>query len=164
MRFDRGNRLALGWSAAAVAAGLLTGCGAVETGLKPDAARQLQARVLEVTQASSQSDPAAALKALDGLDAELAAAQARGDISEERRRSIATIATAVRADLQDAVAAAEKAAAEKAAAGQTANEQGGTQTPPPAVQEPAPAPVPEPQPQEAGKDDDKRDDKGKGND
>jgi len=117
-----------------------------------------------VTQASSQSDPAAALKALDGLDAELAAAQARGDISEERRRSIATIATAVRADLQDAVAAAEKAAAEKAAAGQTANEQGGTQTPPPAVQEPAPAPVPEPQPQGAGKDDDKRDDKGKGND
>lgn len=159
MRFSRGNRLALGWSAALVAAGLLTGCAAAETGLQRDTARQLQARVLEVTQASSQSDPAAALTALDGLEAELEAAQARGGISEERRRSITTIATAVRADLEDAIAAAEKAAAEKAAA-----EQAATQTPPPAAQEPAPAPAPEPQQQEAGKDDDKRDDKGKGND
>lgn len=169
MRFNRGSRLALGWSAALVAAGLLTGCAAAETGLQRDAARQLQARVLEVTQASSQSDPAAALKALDGLEAELEAAQARGDISEERRRSITTIATAVRADLEDAVAAAEqaaadKAAADKAAAEQAPAEQSATQAPPPAVQEPAPAPEPEPQPQEADKDDGKRDDKGKGND
>lgn len=162
MRSNRGNRLALGWSAALVAASLLTGCAAAETGLQRDAARQLQARVLEVTQASSQSDPAAALTALDGLEAELEAAQARGDISEERRRSITTIATAVRADLEDAIAAAEKAAAEKAAAEQAPAEQAAAQTSPPAVQELAPAPAP--RPQEADKDDDTRDDKGKGND
>lgn len=173
MSSNRGNRLALGWSAVMVAASLLTGCATAETGLQRDAARQLQARVLEVTQASSLGDPGGALKALDGLEAELEAAQARGDISEERRRSITTIATAVRADLEDAVAAAERAATEKAAAenaaadkaaAEQAAEEAAPQAPPPAVQEPAPAPAPAPEPQEADKDDDKRADKGKGND
>lgn len=158
MRLNGGNRLGLGWLAAVVAAGLLTGCAATETGLHRDAARQLQARVLEVTQASSQSDPAGALKALDSLEAELEAAQARGDVSDERRRSITTIATAVRADLEDAVAAAERAAADKAAEeARIAAEQAAAATPPPAVEAPALAPAPE-----AGKDDDKKDNEGKG--
>ncbi|MEQ7735940.1 FIMAH domain-containing protein, partial [Escherichia coli] len=116
-----------GYIAALLTAGMVTGCGTGGSGLERDAARQLQARVLEVTQASSQNDPNAALKALEGLETELAAAQQRGDISEERRRSITTIATAVRADLKDAVAAAElaaaKAAEEKSAAEKAAAEQ-----------------------------------------
>ncbi|ADX72316.1 hypothetical protein Asphe3_11340 [Pseudarthrobacter phenanthrenivorans Sphe3] len=158
------RRILLGISAALLAAGLLGGCGANETGLQRDAARQLQARVLEVTQASSQNDPAAALKALEGLEAELDAAQAEGKISEDRRRSINTVVTAVRADLNEAVAAAEKAAADKAAEeARIAQEQAAAETPPPAVQTPAPAPVPVPAPAPApAPEADKKDNEGKG--
>ncbi|WP_240720133.1 hypothetical protein [Pseudarthrobacter sp. NamB4] len=168
------GRPALGWSAALLAAALLGGCGTAETGLQRDAARQLQARVLEVAQASSQDDPAAALRALEGLEAELESAQSEGRISEERRRSITTIATAVRADLNEAVAAAEKAAADKAAEEERiAAEKAAAEAPPPAVEVPAPAPAPAPVPvappapaPEADKDDDKKgnEGKGKGND
>ncbi|MFD5277144.1 FIMAH domain-containing protein [Pseudarthrobacter sp. NPDC058362] len=94
-------------SAVLTATLLLTGCGQAETGLERDTARQLQARVLEITQASSQNKPEAALKALDGLEAELRAAKDSGRITEERHRSITTIATAVRADLDRAIAAAK---------------------------------------------------------
>lgn len=172
------NRTGHVFAGAVLAAGLLGGCGAQETGLERDAARQLQARVLEVTQASSQNDPAAALKALEGLEAELQATQERGDISAERRRSITTIATAVRADLEDAVAAAQaaaaaaaaKAAEEKAAADQAAAAAQAAQAPPPAPEAPAPA-APQPQPQQGntgqdqGEEDDRNDgQKGKGRD
>ncbi|GAB5079564.1 hypothetical protein [Arthrobacter sp. AD-310] len=153
------TRVVVGLAAAALTAGSVAGCGTGETGLKRDTARQLQARVLEVTQASSQNDPNGALKALEGLEAELAEAQDRGDISEERHRSITTIATAVRADLEDAIAAAEQAAKEKAAA-----EQAATQSPVPEV--PAPAAT---QPADSGQDQGngapgKGEDKGKGKD
>ena len=145
-------------SAAVLAAALLSGCATTEAGLEREAARQLQARVLEVTQASSENDPAAALKALEGLEAELEAAQSEGQISEDRRRSITTIATAVRAELNGAIAAAEKAAADKAAEeARIAAEQAAAATPPPAAEAPAPAPGPE-----AEKDDDKKDNEGKG--
>jgi hypothetical protein len=145
-------------SAAVLAAALLSGCATTEAGLEREAARQLQARVLEVTQASSENDPAAALKALEGLEAELEAAQSEGQISEDRRRSITTIATAVRAKLNGAIAAAEKAAADKAAEeARIAAEQAAAATPPPAAEAPAPAPGPE-----AEKDDDKKDNEGKG--
>jgi hypothetical protein len=86
---------------------LLTGCAQAETGLERDTARQLQARVLEITQASSQNKPEAALKALDGLEAELREARDSGRITEERHRGIATITSAVRADLERAIAAAK---------------------------------------------------------
>ncbi|HET7782839.1 hypothetical protein [Pseudarthrobacter sp. GA104] len=153
---DRGRQSVLGFSAVLLAAGLLSGCGTADTGLQRSAARQLQARVLEVTQASSQDNPAAALKALEGLEAELEAAQTGGRISEERRRSITTIAAAVRADLNDAVAAAaaDKAAAEE----QAAKETQAAETRAPAVETPAPAPVPE---TSTGKKDNEG--KGKGN-
>ncbi|MFJ6347719.1 hypothetical protein ACIQLM_19570 [Pseudarthrobacter oxydans] len=155
-----GRASVLAWSGAIVTAALLTGCGTTEAGLEREAARQLQARVLEVTQASSENDPAAALLALEGLEAELEAAQSEGQISQERRRSITSIATAVRADLNEAIAAAEKAAADKAAEeARIAAEQAAAATPPPAVEAPAPAPAPAP---EAGKDDDKKDNEGKG--
>lgn len=86
---------------------LLTGCAQAETGLERDTARQLQARVLEITQASSQNKPEAALKALDGLEAELREARDSGRITEERHRGIATITSAIRADLERAIAAAK---------------------------------------------------------
>ena len=148
----------LACSAAVLAAALLSGCATTEAGLEREAARQLQARVLEVTQASSENDPAAALRALEGLEAELEAAQSEGQISEDRRRSITTIATAVRAELNGAIAAAEKAAADKAAEeARIAAEQAAAATRPPAAEAPAPAPGPE-----AEKDDDKKDNEGKG--
>lgn len=157
------SRLATGCAAALLAAGLVAGCGTGGSGLEQDAARQLQARVLEVTQASSQNDPTAALKALEGLETELAAAQLRGDISEERRRSITTIATAVRADLEDAAElSAAKAAEEKAAAEQSAT------TPSPTPEAPAPAAT-QPQQGNSGQEQDrdaenKGGEKGKGKD
>lgn len=92
---------------AVLAVTLLTGCAQAETGLERDTARQLQARVLEITQASSQNKPEAALKALDGLEAELREARDSGRITEERHRGIATITSAVRADLERAIAAAK---------------------------------------------------------
>lgn len=157
--------MVLGWSAALLAAGLLSGCGTNDSGLQRDAARQLQARVLEVTQASSQNDPGGALKALEGLEAELQAAQAKGQISEDRRRSITTIATAVRADLDDAVAAAQaaadKAAADKAVADQAAAAAAAAAAP---VETPAPSPEPEPEPAPEPDRDDKKGGKGKGSD
>jgi hypothetical protein len=166
-----GRKLVVACSAGLLAAGLLIGCGTADAGLQREAARQLQARVLEVTQASSQNDPAAALQALQGMEAELEAAQAEGRISEERRRSITTIATAVRADLNEAIAA-EKAAADKAAADKAAEEEriaaekAAAETPPPAAEVPAPAPVPEPAPAPApapaAGNDDKKDNEGKG--
>ena len=154
---SRGRQAVLGFSAVLLAAGLLTGCGTADTGLRREAARQLQARVLEVTQASSQNNPVAALKALEGLEAELEAAQAEGRISEERRRSITTIATAVRADLNEAIAA-QKAAADKAAEEERiAKESAAAQASAPAVETPAPAPAPAPEGSNS-----KRDNAGKG--
>lgn len=128
------GRLLLAGAAALLTATLLNACAAPGNGLQREAATQLQARVLEVTQASSQNDPVSALKALDGLDADLSAAKAKGQVSEERRRSITTVATAVRADLDEAVAA--QAAAAKAAEDARIAAAQAAQTPPPA---PAPA-------------------------
>lgn len=95
------------WIGAVLAVTLLTGCAQAETGLERDTARQLQARVLEITQASSQNKPETALKALDGLEAELREARDSGRITEERHRGITAITTAVRADLERAIAAAK---------------------------------------------------------
>lgn len=111
----RTARLFLGGTALMLSAVLLGGCAASGNGLQRDLATQLQARVLEVTQASSQNDPASALKALDGLESDLSAGQAKGRVSEERRRNIATVASAVRADLTEALAAQQAKAAEQAA-------------------------------------------------
>lgn len=94
----------------------LASCGPVETGLQRDAARQLQERVLRVSQAAAANDHPTALQALDSLDAELALVSSDGRVSEERRQRILTIITAVRADLAAAIEAAETAAAAKTAA------------------------------------------------
>ena len=125
---------------------MLSGCATNSNGLQREVATQLQARVLEVTQASSRNDPASALKALDGLEADLSAAQAKGKVSEERRRSITTVATAVRADLKDVIEAQQAAATKAAEDARIAAEQAASQSPSPAPEptsaQPAPAPDP----------------------
>jgi hypothetical protein len=100
-------------------ASALVACAPVDSGLQRDAARQLQERVLGVSQAAAGNDPAGALSALERLEADLAAASSSGQVSEDRRRSIMTAVAAVRADLVASKAAADaaaKAAAEAAAA------------------------------------------------
>ncbi|MGY4540733.1 hypothetical protein ACVWY0_000639 [Arthrobacter sp. UYNi723] len=101
-------------AAAFLLAGSLAACGPAETGLQRDASRQLQERVLGVSQAAAHNDPAGGLAALDRLEADLASAAGTGQVSEERRRSITTAATAVRADLTEAKALADAAVAKAA--------------------------------------------------
>lgn len=153
-----------------VLVGTLAACGPADSGLKKDTARQFQERVLAVTQAAAGNDPAAALSALDGLEADVAAAADRGDVSEDRRRSITTATAAVRADLTQALAAAvaaaatakakaaEEAAAQKQAEADAAAEAAASNPAPV-----APAPVPAPAPaEEGGENDNKGKGKGKG--
>lgn len=111
---------------AGVLAAVLAGCG-VAPDLKHDAAQQLQARVLTVSQSAAGNDPAGALRTLDELVTQLDASAANGDVSFKRHQTIMSAITAVRADLTAAQAAAAAAAAETSA---------------PAVVVPAPAPVP----------------------
>ncbi|MET3203483.1 MULTISPECIES: hypothetical protein [unclassified Arthrobacter] len=94
----------------------LAACGPAETGLERDSARQLQERVLRVSQAAAANDLSGGLAALESLEADLASAVGSGGVTEERRRSITTAAAAVRADLTAAKAEADAAAAAKAAA------------------------------------------------
>jgi hypothetical protein len=110
-------------AAALMLTGSLAACGPADSGLKQDTAVQLQQRVLSVSQAAAGNDPTGALTALAALEADLAAATSRGTVSDDRRRSIMTAAAAVRADLDEAVAAAAAAkAAEDAAAAKTAED------------------------------------------
>jgi hypothetical protein len=138
------RHLAAARAMAAGAALLLTAslaaCGPADTGLQPDAARQLQQRVLGVTQAAAGNDPAGGLAALDSLEADLASAVGNGQVSEDRRRSIMTAATAVRADLAAAKAVADAAAAKAAAEAAAAQEQAEAEAAAQAAKE-APAPA-----------------------
>ena len=115
------------WTRAAAAALLLAGplaaCGPADTGLKLDAARQLQERVMGVSQAAAANDAAGGLAALDALEADLSAAVGNGQVSDERRRSIMTAAAAVRADLTAVKALADAAAAKAAQEAAAAQEQ-----------------------------------------
>lgn len=111
------RRRAPGIRASAALAGCLlavglAGCAGPAPELEDNAAAQLQQRVLAVTSAAAGSDPATALKSLDGLASELDAAAAAGQVSFRRHQSITVAINAVRADL---TAAAKKAAAEKPA-------------------------------------------------
>ncbi|MDQ0802063.1 hypothetical protein [Arthrobacter sp. SLBN-112] len=140
LRWTAVVRLAVAGSAALLAAALLGACASPGTGLQREAATQFQARVLEVTQAASQDDPASALKALDGLESDLSAAAAKGQVSEERSHSITTVASAVRADLNDAVAAQQAAA--KAAEDARTAAQKAAQSPSATADAPASQPAP----------------------
>jgi hypothetical protein len=107
-------------AAALLLAGALAACGPADSGLKQDTAAQLQQRVLKVSQAAAGNDPTGALDELTALEADLAAATGDGSVSDDRRRSIVTAVAAVRADLNDVLAAEAAAArtAEEAAAAQ----------------------------------------------
>lgn len=115
---------------AGVLAAVLAGCGPAPD-LKNDAARQLQARVLTVSQSAAGNDPAGALRTLDELVSQLDASAANGDVSFKRHQSIMSAINAVRADLTAAQAAAAQAAAAAAP----------SDTAPPATEAPAPSPA-----------------------
>ncbi|XAS64907.1 mucin-associated surface protein [Micrococcaceae bacterium Sec5.8] len=106
------GRLLLG---AVMTAGMLAGCTAAPE-LDRDAARQLQSRVLAVTEAAAANDAGASLQQLDDLVLQLDGAAARGQVSFQRHQSIRASVDAVRADLtaQQAAEAARVAAAEAA--------------------------------------------------
>lgn len=151
-----GARRGLKAAAAILLAGSLAACGPTGTGLQGDAAGQLQERVLSVSQAAAANDPAGGLAALDGLEADLAAAVGKGQVSEDRRRSIVTAIAAVRADLTQAKAVADAAAAEAAKAAAAAQQQADA-----AAQNSQPAPV-APSPGEGKGNDDKGSDENRG--
>lgn len=151
---QRSGARGAGLAAALALAASLAGCGPADTGLQRDTAHQLQELVLGVSQAAAANDHTAALKTLDSLEADVATAAGSGRISEERRRSIMTSITAVRADLNAAVeaaAAAAKAADEAAAAAAEAEKtkadaeaaaQAAQENTAPVVPAPVPAPAP----------------------
>ncbi|MEW9872809.1 hypothetical protein [Arthrobacter sp. HS15c] len=154
----RGARRCLRLAAALALAAMIAGCAPADTGLQRDVARTLQQQVLGVSQAAAANDPAAALKALDSLEAGVASAADSGQVSEDRRRGIMTSVAAVRADLtaaMEAAAAAAKAAeeaaaataaaeAEKARAEAEASAQAAAESAAAAAPVPAPAPPPAP--------------------
>jgi hypothetical protein len=128
--------------AALLLGGSLAACAPAGTGLQQDAGRQLQQRVVGVSQAAAGNDPTAGLAALDGLESDLAAAVGNGQVSENRRLSIMTAAAAVRADLAALKAQADAAAAksaEDAAAAQKQAEAAAQTAPAPGAPAPAPA-------------------------
>lgn len=144
------RRGAVSFTAALVLAASLAGCAPAETGLQADAARQLQARVLHVSEAAAASDRDAALKALDALEADLTTSAGKGEISLERQRRIAAVIAAVRADLTGIQFAVQSAAVkphddEPASAGTETVQQPGYA---PVAPEPAPI-IPAPIAQEA---------------
>lgn len=152
--FRSKNQSARSWgaglAAALVLAASLAGCGPAATGLQRDTASHFRELVLGVSQAAAANDHAAALTALESLEADVASAAGSGKVSEERRRSIMTSITAVRADLNAAAEAAaaaakaaEEAAAEKTQAAAEAAAQATQENTAPVVPAPAPAPAPE---------------------
>lgn len=129
---------------------VLAGCSTPARDLEPEAAQQLQAKVLTVSQAAAGNDPAAALKSLDELVVQLDASAADGGVSFKRHQSIMKAVEAVRADLaaaqaqaeaEAAAAAVEAAAAEAAAAEAAAAAQASQGAAQPPAQVPAPAPA-----------------------
>lgn len=153
---QRAGARGAGLAATLVLAASLAGCGPAATGLQRDTASHLQELVLGVSQAAAANDHAAALTALENLEVDLATAAGSGQVSEERRRSIMTSITAVRADLNAAVeaaAAAAKAAEEAAVAAAEAEKakadaeaaQAAQENTAPVVPEPIPAPAPAPE-------------------
>ena len=112
-------RVAAGLAAACLTVAAFSGCAAAPGDLDPQTGRELQARVLAVSTAAANADPAAGLRTLDELVDHLTRAAADGEVSFKRHQSIMKAVGAVRADLRAAMAAkaaASKAAAEKAAA------------------------------------------------
>lgn len=157
-------RVAAGMAAACLTLAALSGCAAAPGDLDPQTGRELQARVLAVSTAAANADPAVGLRTLDELVDHLTRAAADGEVSFKRHQSIMKAVGAVRADLQAAMAAkaaASKAAADKAAAAaekvaaaeaaETAPAQDTAVRPAPVIQPPLPPPSPAPVNENGGK-------------
>lgn len=84
----------------------LTGCSSSEPSrtYTPTAANELQSVVLEISEAASVDDFAAAAGSLDRLEAAAVAAFARGEISNARYDAIMVAIRLVRSDLETAIA------------------------------------------------------------
>lgn len=95
--------------AAVTLAALLSGCGPAETDLQQAVARQLQSRVMRVSEAAAAGDRDAALKALDFLAVDLETSAGKGEVSADRKRRISTVIAAVRADLTGTQVAVQSA-------------------------------------------------------
>ena len=123
--------------------GAMAGCGSPAPELGRDTARELQSRVLAVSEAAAANDPAGSLKHLDELLARLDAAATSGHVSFTRHQRIKASIDAVRADLAAQLAAAEAArkAAEQAAAEKAAADLAAAQAAA-AAAAPARAPIP----------------------
>lgn len=91
---------------AAVAAALvilaLAGCEV--PGIEPDAARELQGQVAEVSSAAADSDYEQALRALDDLSVRLDTATRSGEVSLTRHERISGAIDAVRLTLETEIA------------------------------------------------------------
>jgi hypothetical protein len=120
--------------AASLLSASLAGCSSAAPDFGSDAAQQLQAKVLTVSQSAAGNDPTGALKSLDELVTQLDAAAAEGNVSFKRHQNIMKAIDAVRADLTAAKAQADVAAAETAAAAAAQASQAAV---PPAVEAPA---------------------------
>jgi hypothetical protein len=95
--------------AARTLSALLSGCGPAETDLQQAIARQLQSRVMRVSEAAAAGDRDAALKALDVLAVDLETSAGKGEVSADRKRRISTVIAAVRADLTGTQVAVQSA-------------------------------------------------------
>ncbi|BCW66124.1 hypothetical protein NicSoilB4_08870 [Arthrobacter sp. NicSoilB4] len=137
-----------GWLLAAVlSTGALAGC-APAPELDRGAARELQSKVLAVTEAAAANDPAASLKQLDELVLKLDEAAARGEVSFKRHQSIRKSVDSVRGDLTARQAEAEAARVAAAEAARVAAEKEAAAQAAAAAAAAPPAPVP---PAESGK-------------
>lgn len=93
---------------------LLAGCAGAPA-YEPETAERLQQHVLAVSTSSAEGDWAGASTRLMELEASAATALARGEITRERYDAIMSALALVRADIDAAIAEAERAAAEAAA-------------------------------------------------
>ncbi|KQV24770.1 hypothetical protein [Yonghaparkia sp. Root332] len=124
------RRLGEALGAGAIVLALLAGC-ARAPAYDPATAERLQQHVLAVSDASAAGDWATTTTRLLELEASASTALARGEITQERFDAIMSALALVRADIDAAVAeaerAAEQAAAEQAAAEQAAAEEAARQ-------------------------------------
>ncbi|KRF31059.1 hypothetical protein [Yonghaparkia sp. Soil809] len=124
------RRLGEALGAGAIVLALLAGC-AQAPAYDPATAERLQQHVLAVSDASAAGDWATTTTRLLELEASASTALARGEITQERFDAIMSALALVRADIDAAVAeaerAAEQAAAEQAAAEQAAAEEAARQ-------------------------------------
>lgn len=115
-----------GLAAAILAAAILSGC-APSPDIDAQTSSSLQASVVSIADAAAD-DPASALALLDALAAEVDAAVAQGEITEDRATQIDEAIAAVRTDLQaavDAVTSSDPTPSEETDSADTSDESSG---------------------------------------